>query len=329
MEEVGEWNQGVTGSSSTRWKRRKIEYAATLAGTSETVAIFRTGRKLFVSDHTVRRLISTLEKYRKELSGIDRGLQRDRDWAAASAEIDLWENRSCETLSDFGADELATKLRKSNGTRIAGDFEENIERRIEAKETVLVAILNDLDGHSDFWKQKLQEKIPPAKVASAAASPSGSAAKLDSRDRAAMICSRLPVVVRQLGVRHDGRPGFEILDEYDVQDLLHALLRVDFDDIRTEEWTPSYAGGSARMDFLLKAEQIVIEAKMARKGHGGKQISDELIIDAARYREHPACKNLLCLVYDPDRIIANPRGVEGDLRRLSDSHLEVTVLIVP
>jgi len=83
------------------------------------------------------------------------------------------------------------------------------------------------------------------------------------------------------------------------------------------------------MDFLLKTEQIVIEAKVARKGHVAKQISDELIIDVARYREHRDCGCLVCVVYDPDGMIGNPRGVEADLRKLSDSRLEVTVIIVP
>ena len=38
-----------------------------------------------------------------------------------------------------------------------------------------------------------------------------------------------------------------------------------FDDIRAEEWTPSYAGKCARVDFLLKNEKIVIEVKKTRK----------------------------------------------------------------
>ena len=33
-------------------------------------------------------------------------------------------------------------------------------------------------------------------------------------------------------------------NEYDVQDLLHALLRPWINDIRPEEFTPSYAGSS-------------------------------------------------------------------------------------
>jgi REase_DpnII-MboI len=143
------------------------------------------------------------------------------------------------------------------------------------------------------------------------------------------VCSRLHLVAIQLRDRHNGRETLKIQDEYDVQDLLHGLLRLHFDDIRPEEWTPSYAGSSARMDFLLKAEQIVVEAKMARPGRDAKKIFDELIVDAARYKEHPGCLTLVCFVHDPERVIKNPRGVESDLRKLSDSRLQVIAIIAP
>ena len=49
-----------------------------------------------------------------------------------------------------------------------------------------------------------------------------------------------------------------------------------FDDIRREEYTPSYAGGSARMDFLLKSHDIVIEVKKTRKELRDKDIGKQL-----------------------------------------------------
>ena len=71
---------------------------------------------------------------------------------------------------------------------------------------------------------------------------------------------------KTLARRQRDRVPLEIKDEYDVQDLLHAILKLHFDDVRPEEWTPSYGGNSSRMDCLLKREQIVVEAKMTRKG---------------------------------------------------------------
>jgi len=127
--------------------------------------------------------------------------------------------------------------------------------------------------------------------------------------------------------RYADRPGLVVEDEYDVQDLLHAFLRGLFDDIRPEEYTPSYAGGASRMDFLLKSEQIVIETKVASNSLRDRQIGEQLMIDIQRYQAHPDCKRLICFVYDPHGNIRNPTGLESDLSRVHDK-LEVKVIVV-
>lgn len=139
---------------------------------------------------------------------------------------------------------------------------------------------------------------------------------------------RFTIVAKQLQRRHDGRESLVIHDEYDVQDLLNALLRMHFDDVRPEEWTPSYAGGSKRMDFLLKESEIAIEVKMTRKGLGDKELGEQLIIDIANYKQHKNCRCLYCFVYDPEGIIRNPRGIENDLMAL-DKEFLVKVFIRP
>lgn len=142
------------------------------------------------------------------------------------------------------------------------------------------------------------------------------------------LIKRFNLVVRQLRDRYNNRQTLSVEDEYDVQDLLHALLLIDFDDIRPEEWTPSYAGSSSRMDFLLKNEQIVIETKKTRKGLDAKEIGEQLIIDIEKYRGHPDCKTLVCFVYDPEARIGNPKGIENDLNRI-EGDLTVKVIIAP
>lgn len=142
------------------------------------------------------------------------------------------------------------------------------------------------------------------------------------------ICNRFHSVSRQLRSRHNNRETINVDDEYDVQDLLHSLFRVDFEDIRSEEWTPSYAGKAARMDFLLKDEKIVIETKKSRKTLTEKQLGDELIMDTQRYKNHPDCRILFCFVYDPEGWIRNPAGIETDLSH-SDDDFKVEVLVAP
>lgn len=139
---------------------------------------------------------------------------------------------------------------------------------------------------------------------------------------------RFHVVVRQLRKRHSDRPTLEVEDEYDVQDLLHALLKLSFGDIRPEEWTPSYAGGASRMDFLLKTEQTVIEVKKTRQGLGTREVGDQLIIDIGRYQAHPDCRSLICFIYDPEGRIDNPDGLETDLSRSVNGML-VKAIVAP
>src|SRR5437867_10362782 len=95
---------------------------------------------------------------------------------------------------------------------------------------------------------------------------------------------------------------------------------------------PSFAGAASRMDLLLKAEKIVVECKMARKGLGPKEVGEQLITDIARDKAHPDCDRLVCFVYDPQHVIKNPRGLKKDLNTLATSgtcRLKVEVIVVP
>lgn len=135
-------------------------------------------------------------------------------------------------------------------------------------------------------------------------------------------------VATQLQNRYSGRSTLTVNDEYDVQDLVHSLLWIDFRDIRKEEWVPSYAGSASRVDFLLKQEQTIIEAKKTRKGLGDRDLGEQLLVDIAKYQSHPDCKFLYCFVYDPDHRLVNPRGIEADLSK-KHGDLPVKVVIVP
>lgn len=136
-------------------------------------------------------------------------------------------------------------------------------------------------------------------------------------------------IAKRLRDRHDNRNTLDVSDEYDVQDLLSALLVLYFDDIRPEEWTPSYAGQSARMDFLLKKEKIVVETKMTRRGLADKEIGNQLIVDIERYKEHPDCDTLVCFVYDPEGRIANSHALSGDLESQSREDLKIIIVVEP
>ena len=143
------------------------------------------------------------------------------------------------------------------------------------------------------------------------------------------VCKKFPNISRQLQARYADRETIHINDEYDVQDLFHALLKLFFTDIRKEEWTPSYAGSSSRMDFLLKNEKIVIEIKKTRQNLKDKDLGDQLLVDIARYEKHPDCKILICFIYDSERRIGNPSAIMTDLNQKSTEKMQVIVIIEP
>jgi len=127
------------------------------------------------------------------------------------------------------------------------------------------------------------------------------------------IFMRFRKVAVQLTRRHSNRETLIIKDEYDVQDLLHGLLKLYFDDVRDEEPIPSYAGGSSRTDFYIPDIKAFIEVKKTRSGLKDKELRDQLIIDIDQYQKHPGCDKIYCFVYDPDTILRNPAAIKKDL----------------
>lgn len=198
----------------------------------------------------------------------------------------------------------------------AGYQEEDVDSLLTELQAIKASISN------------IQNKIQDIDGLNSISLETHSADTSQALEQVIQLCSRFHVVARQLRRRHENRPTLDITDEYDVQDLLHGLLRIFFDDVRAEEYTPSYASKATRMDFLLKKEEIVVELKMTRKGLSDKEVADQLILDIERYRSHPSCKTLACFVYDPEGRIANPGGLQADLSG-NKQGLKVILLIAP
>jgi hypothetical protein len=239
------------------------------------------------------------------------GTARTKGW---SADVDASDNKNYRYAT-------VSVSRTSGSNTVTGVFEIICDQKISISHHNTsfhgrgLSDLNDAIGN-ELAKIEWIEKKPPAKP-----KPYPEISVVER------VLRRFHAFARQLRHRYADRSGIEVKDEYDVQDLVHALLRGLFDDIRAEEYTPSYAGGSSRIDFLLKAPKIAVEIKIASAALRDKQIGEQLLIDIGRYQAHPDCRQLVCFVYDPGGNLKNPAGLETDLSK-TIGDLEVKLIVV-
>ncbi len=264
--------------------------------------------------------IATLKRYSEELSGILSRFVKSRDSLSIAREDHARFNEIGVEIIDLFRDELVDGQHHAGITACYfNDASRNFYgtpsyRGVENVRGVVNAVLARVNRSSACLKS--------------AQTNSGSPTAPERIEALFRIGERFHLVAKQLRVRRQNRPTLDVNDEYDVQDLFHALLRIAFDDVRPEEWTPSYAAGASRMDFLLPEIEAVVEIKKSRSGLGARELGEQLIVDISKYRKHPSCRTLFCFVYDPDGRINNPRGIENDLNATQDE-LTVRVLIAP
>ncbi|QEM09189.1 hypothetical protein [Mucilaginibacter rubeus] len=148
-------------------------------------------------------------------------------------------------------------------------------------------------------------------------------------DNLLRLLKRFHKVVQELRDRRADREPVLIVDEYDVQYVLKALLKLYFNDVRPEEFSPSHAGANTRIDFVLKEEGIVLETKMTHERLKAKALGEELLIDIGRYKNYPDCTDLVIFIYDKGDHIINKQGFAADLEQQSTPGFKVSVVIIP
>lgn len=269
----------------------------------------------------IEKVIATLEEYCEELGGIlgrftksSSGIHIDQQDGYRMREI-------ATELVDFINDHIPNS--KHHAASIANYYNQGISNWLNSSS---YASVEEIRGAVKSLKVRIERNPSLFESGSGEiAVDSGDQTKFNGIDT---ISNRFHAVVMQLRQRYDSRSTIDVNDEYDVQDLFHSLLTLYFNDIRAEEWNPSYAGGSSRSDFLLPEISTVIEIKKTRQSMTTKQLGEQLIVDIAKYKKHPQCNRLICFVYDPEGRVANPRGIENDLSNC-DIDIDVRTIIVP
>ncbi len=263
-------------------------------------------------------IIEKIEELRSQLPVIYKEAEDKDNTRLGWDKLERWVERGAKIVGSMVSPAESEKLKNAKpGSFSMMDPWRNLRNEINSYDSHLVALVEEIRNNPEFVivsEVQIDKKM--------ISTPSALA-------RIEKLFHSFHRVASQLRHRYSDRPTISIEDEYDVQDLIHALLKLEFNDIRTEEWTPSYAGGSARTDFLLKQEKVVIEIKKTRKGLGDKELGEQLIIDVEKYQSHPDCKSLLCFVYDPEGRIGNPQGIIKDLESRKSGSLDLKIIIEP
>lgn len=113
------------------------------------------------------------------------------------------------------------------------------------------------------------------------------------------LCERLPQAARFLGSRREGKQPYKIVDEYDVQDLLHAVIRAYFKYSVDEEPIGKVGGArSARADLGLPDVNTLIEVKFVRGPKDQQRIVEEFAQDLLLYTAWAPLQTFIYMVYN-------------------------------
>lgn len=113
------------------------------------------------------------------------------------------------------------------------------------------------------------------------------------------VCARLQQAAKPLEHRRQGKTPFAISDEYDVQDLLHSLVRAYFKFVVSEEPIKKLANARAtRADFVIEALGTIVEVKYVHGPNDQGRIVQELGEDLLFYEQWEHLKVFIYLVYN-------------------------------
>jgi hypothetical protein len=125
------------------------------------------------------------------------------------------------------------------------------------------------------------------------------------------ICQRIQYSARILSNRtRKGKTPFLIEDEYDVQDLLQAVLKAYLKYSVQEDTLPKVASTkSSRADISIEDLGILIEVKYVRESGDQRRIFEEYSEDLELYSKWPYLKTIIFLIYNAS-ILRDPEAFE-------------------
>jgi hypothetical protein len=126
---------------------------------------------------------------------------------------------------------------------------------------------------------------------------------------------------------------YDCADEYDVQDLLFAMLKPIIRDLEREDLTRKVSGDSGRTDLSSQEYGLIIEVKRIRDEKHADRVAAECRERVMRYGEADGLRDLFFFVYDPARLIGDRdnfvKGLHVGVVRYRDREFRVQCIVAP
>ena len=157
--------------------------------------------------------------------------------------------------------------------------------------------------------------------------------KTDELDVLFKVIDKFTSAAKPLVNRRKGKERIELTDEYDIQDVLHAILKPFFPTLRSEEVVPGKSTKQfLKIDFLFQSIKAAVECKYIRDEAHARKITKELNDDIQTYGNHNDCKNLVFFIYDKEMHIPDPDALEETYTKkqtFADKELNIFLKIRP
>lgn len=128
---------------------------------------------------------------------------------------------------------------------------------------------------------------------------------------------------RKAGLSEKNLSQIQIQNEYDVQKMLHAILKPIFPSIRTEV-NDDTGHHTIRTDLFIPEFNIVIEVKCTRNSLSKRNLSEEIGSDITHYNN----KHIVFMIYDKSMIIDNAISFKNTYESKSNEKKAIYVTIV-
>ena len=110
-------------------------------------------------------------------------------------------------------------------------------------------------------------------------------------------------------------------NENHLQDICSAILNNTAENIQREFPYVAWSFSLSKPDFSNERTGTFIELKYIKKGHSPSKITEQIAADLTKYDANS--RNVLFVVYDPDRVIPDDDAFMEDIRRYPTAHMKI------